>query len=131
LWDSGLQGTGYLYTNTFGVAGDFPYHCSLHTFMTASVSVKAAANVSPTVMITNPPNGAVFSAPARVAIMATASDSDGSITNVQFLQGVATLTNRTSAPYSVTVSNLVAGSYSFSAVAADNVGAKATNSISI
>ena len=38
---------------------------------------------------------------------------------------------RPETPYSVSVSSLVAGSYTFSAVATDNLGAKATNTISL
>ena len=131
FWDSGLHnGTTFTYTNQFPSAGNFPYECSLHHFI-GSVTVQGAVNLPPTVTITNPPNGAVLSAPATVVIMAASSDSDGSVTNVQFLQGAATLTNRTSVPYSVTVSNLAPGGYGFSAVASDNAGAKATNAISV
>src|SRR5437867_2460603 len=30
LWDSGLHGTGFTFTNTFAAAGSFPYHCIPH-----------------------------------------------------------------------------------------------------
>ncbi len=49
--------------------------------------IVAAANVPPTVTITNPASGTVFAAPASVTIQASASDSDGTVTNVQFLVG--------------------------------------------
>ena len=132
LWDSTPMGSG-TYNRTFSTAGTFPYHCSVHgaSLMPGAIIVQAAANVPPTVTITNPASGAVFSEPAVIAIKATASDSDGSVTNVQFRQEGAILTNRTSVPYSVTVSNLAAGGYTFSAVASDSAGAQATNAISI
>ena len=131
LWDSGAMGSG-TYTFAFTTAGTFPYHCLVHGLsMAGSIVVQAAANVPPTVTITNPASGAIFSEPATITIRASASDSDGSVTNVQFRQGAAVLANRTSSPYSVTVSNLAAGSHTFSAIASDNAGAKATNSISV
>src|SRR2546425_695791 len=93
LWDSGLHtGTTFTFPRQFTSSGSFPYICSLHGF-SGSVNVQAAANVPPTVTITNPASGAIFSEPATIAIRATASDSDGSVTNVQFRQGAAVLTN--------------------------------------
>jgi len=89
-----------------------------------------APNNPPTVLITNPPNGTVFTAPANVTIQASASD-DVSVTNVQFLVGSIVLGNDTTRPYSAVTNGLSAGSYTLSAVASDNLGAKATNSISI
>jgi plastocyanin len=134
LWDSGLQSSiGFTFTNVFGSAGNFPYICTQHTFMQGSVTVNSVtANQPPSVSITNPPNAAVFSAPANVTLIATASDPDpgDSVTNVEF-RGTSSLGNRTSSPYSLTVSNLGAGAYTFSAIASDSFGAKATNSISI
>jgi chitinase len=87
--------------------------------------------VPPTISITNPPNGATFSAPASFTLAATASDSDGTVTNVQFLNGASSLGNVTSSPYSVPVSSLAAGDYALSAVAMDNGGLNATNSVTV
>jgi plastocyanin len=81
LWESGVRGTGAIFTHTFTSAGSFPFHCSVHPFMTGTITVQSA-DVPPTVMIANPTNGSVFAAPATLALTATASDSDGSITNV-------------------------------------------------
>jgi len=39
LWDSDVHGTGFTFTNTFTTAGSFPYSCSVHPFMTGSVTV--------------------------------------------------------------------------------------------
>jgi len=130
LWDSGVKGDGSTFVSTFTTAGSFPYHCTVHPFMTAAVTVQVA-NVPPTVAITNPPDGSVLSFPATFFIEARASDTDGSVTNVLFLQGTTSLGNVRNSPYSVTVHNLEAGDYTFSAVASDNGGAKATNAIAI
>jgi plastocyanin len=130
LWDSGVFGTGHVFSRTFTSAGSFPFHCTVHPFMTGSVNVQSV-NVPPSVALTNPPNGSVFAAPASFTLTATASDSDGSVTNVEFLQGASVLGNIKSPPYSVPVGNLPAGTYVFSAVATDNGGSNATNSFTI
>ena len=130
LWESGVLGTGATFTHMFASAGSFPFHCSVHPFMTGTVAVQSA-DVPPTVMISNPTNGSVFAAPATLNLTATASDSDGSVTNVQFFQGTTSLGNVADSPYSVTVRDLAAGNYTLSAVAADNAGTKVTNSVMI
>jgi plastocyanin len=129
LWDSGVYNTGHTYTTTFDSVGSFPYYCSYHYF-TGTVTVKATS-LPPTVAITNPPTGAVLSAPASLALEATAGESGRSITNVQFFQGVTSLGSVRTAPYSIAVSGLLAGNYTFSAVATDNGGLTATNSIMV
>ena len=130
LWDSGVKGNGSTFVTTFVAAGSFPYHCTVHPFMTAGITVQAA-NVPPTIAITNPPDGSVLASPATLSLAARASDTDGIVTNVLFLQGTTSLGNVQNSPDLVTVHNLEAGDYSFSAVASDNGGAKATNAITI
>jgi len=117
------------FTNTFTSKGTFPYECTVHLF-TGSIIV-ITNNVPPSVSITNPASGTVFIAPANVTIQASASDSDGSVTNVQFRIGSTILTNKAAAPFSATTNNLAAGSYTLTAIASDNLGATATNSVSI
>ena len=134
IWDSGLHSTPFSFSFQFTGAGNFPYHCSnpLHTTMKGSVTVRAVANVPPTVTVTNPPDGAILSAPATITLAASASDSaGGSVTNVQFFQESSSLTNVTSSPYSVAVNGLGAGDHTFSAVATDNGGLTATNGITV
>jgi plastocyanin len=130
LWNS----SGLSFTFTFTNAGNYPYFCTVDSHCLSGMSgevIVNAANQPPTVQITNPPNGTVLAAPANVTIQATASDPDGSVTNVQFLFGGNVLTNETSAPFATTVNNVAAGSHTLSAIASDNAGAKATNSVSI
>ncbi len=96
-----------------------------------SAVVNITVDAPPVVTITNPLNNATFSAPANVTIRASTSDSDGSVTNVQFLIGANVLINLITAPFSATTNNLAAGSYTLSAIASDNNGVKNTNAISI
>lgn len=94
-------------------------------------STPAVAGTPPWVTVTNPVPGAVFAAPANVVVAAAVANTSGTVTNVQFLVGSSILTNETSAPCAATAANLAAGSYLLSAIATDNNGLSATNSVSI
>ena len=80
-------------------------------------STPGAAAPTPTVSITSPTNGATFAARASVAMMASASVSSGTVTNVGFFAGGTLLGSAQTSPFSFTVSNLAAGDYSLTAVA--------------
>ena len=131
LWDSGILAHGATFSHTFNSAGTFPYHCLVHSFMTASVTVQSqtTTNVPPTVAITTPTNGATFPAPWTGTIKATVGDSDGTVTKVDFMAGTKLLGTITNPPgnTSLMVSNLAAGSYTLTAVATDNGGASTTS----
>jgi plastocyanin len=133
LWSSSVTNAGASFTNTFNSAGTFPYECTIHVSfgMTGTINVSAAANSPPSVAITNLSSGAVFATPASITIRASASDSDGTVTNVQFRVGLVVIGNATAAPYAATTNNLPAGNYTLSAVASDNKGAMTTNSVAI
>ena len=53
------------------------------------------------------------------------------MTNVEFLVGTVVLTNKGAAPFFAVTNNLAAGNYTLSAIASDNLGAKATNVVSL
>ncbi|NJM94346.1 MAG: hypothetical protein HC842_06500, partial [Cytophagales bacterium] len=74
-------------------------------------------NQAPTVSISSPANNASFSAGANITIQATASDSDGSVTKVEFYNGSTKLGEDSSSPYTYTWSNVSAGSYTLTAKA--------------
>ena len=86
------------------------------------------ANLAPTVSLTAPAAGATFTAPAAFTISANAADSDGSISGVDFYVGSTLIGSDTSSPFSITWSNVDAGTYAITAVARDNVGASTTSS---
>ena len=132
LWDSGVSSLPHSFTNSFPNAGNFPFYCSFHynSSMTGEVNVAGSA-LPPTISITNPTNNATFSAPASFTLTATASGTSGTVTNVQFFQGATSLGNVPTNPYSVPVNNLTAADYTFSAVASDNGGLTATNSVTV
>jgi hypothetical protein len=101
---------------------------AMATAPTPSITYIGGGNVAPTVSITSPANGAIFTAGANITINATASDSDGTVSNVQFFQGSTSLGTDSSSPYSVTWNNVPAGNYSLTARATDNGGAQTTSS---
>jgi hypothetical protein len=86
-----------------------------------------APNSAPTVGITSPSNGAVFTQPVNITINATASDGDGTVVRVDFYDGATKLGQDTTAPYSFAWNNAPAGSHSLTAVAVDNLGASTTS----
>jgi hypothetical protein len=96
--------------------------------VSAGVSVTVKANQAPAVSLTSPSNGATFTAPASIALTASASDTDGTIQKVEFYNGTTLLGYSTASPYAFTWSNVAAGSYSVSAVARDNMGATTVSS---
>src|SRR5215510_1380514 len=102
IWDSGPLPFQGQFTFTFTGAGNYPYHCTPHPFMTGSITVQSSSNQPPTVSITSPTNGASFTAPAVVPITATANDPDGSVTNVAFFDGAILLDQTNQEPYGIT-----------------------------
>src|ERR1039458_2090155 len=105
------------FTSWGGVGGAYSYQRA----------TPPGANVPPTVAITSPTNGDSFTSPANVSITATANDSDGSVTNVAFFDGVTFLGGTNNTPYTVTA-NLATGSHALTAVATDNLGLSTTSS---
>jgi P pilus assembly chaperone PapD len=91
---------------------------------TVEVSATLAINHPPTVTIISPTNGSVFIAPANFTVLADAQDIDGYVTNVDFFSfGTNRLGSSTNAPYFVELTNVAAGTYTFTARAFDDLGA--------
>lgn len=84
-------------------------------------------NAPPTVSLTSPGANVVFTAPATIALQASASDTDGTVTLVEFFAGATKVGQATAAPFQFTWSPVAAGSYSLTARATDNSGATATS----
>jgi hypothetical protein len=97
--------------------------------ISAIIIVPAAINAAPNVTITSPANGAAFTAPASITVAATATDSDGSVTRVEFFRNGTPVGADTdgSDGWSATMSNVAAGTYALTARATDNSGAITTS----
>lgn len=91
-------------------------------------STPTPANTAPSVTITNPLSGATFSLGAIINIQASATDAEGSVTNVQFMDGTTPLGSVAVSPYNL-ATTLGTGSHSLTAIATDNLGLSATSSV--
>ncbi|MBO9700112.1 MAG: rhamnogalacturonan lyase [Sporocytophaga sp.] len=88
----------------------------------------ATQNMPPSVSLTSPPSNEDYTAPATITLSASASDSDGSVTKVEFFNGSMLVATDITAPYSFFWTNLAAGVYNITAKATDNQGASTTSS---
>ncbi len=126
LWDSGINGTGFTFTHTFNTAGSFPYHCVVHPFMTAAVTVQSVmTNVPPT--ITTQPQSKTVAAGQNVTFTVAASGTPPLSYQWQF-NGMA-IPGATSA--SLTVNNVQAANAGSYAVVVSNPFGMATSSTAV
>jgi hypothetical protein len=115
-------------TNTWTTARSWST-TSTPTYNTTSVTLGGTTNVAPVVSITAPANNSTYTAPASITITASASDSDGSISKVEFYNGTTLLSSDASSPYSYAWTSVAAGTYSITAKAYDNLSATTTSSV--
>ena len=89
------------------------------------------ANVPPSVTITNPPDNSVFGNTDSIAVGTVASDTDGSVTNVQVFNGAVLLRSFSTGPYNFSATsisgNFALGTNTLTAVATDNLGTATTS----
>ncbi len=85
-------------------------------------ALDAGGDIPPTVSLTAPVSGSSFAATAAVTITASASDSDGSVTKVDFYANGALVGSDTTSPYATAWAGVPAGQYALTAVATDNRG---------
>jgi regulation of enolase protein 1 (concanavalin A-like superfamily) len=84
-------------------------------------------NVPPSVALTAPAAGSTFTAPATIVIAASASDSDGTISRVDFFAGGTAIGSATASPFAITWPAVPAGQYVLTARATDNAGTSTTS----
>lgn len=123
----------YEFTWTQPAAGSYAItavavdNTALKTTTSVSNITVVGQSIDPVVSINNPLNNAVFKAGDNIAIDASATDADGSITKVVFYADNVNLGTQNQAPYDVIWNNVVAGSYILTAIATDNEGNKTTS----
>lgn len=89
----------------------------------ASVTVSVvASNLPPTIALTSPANGQIFTQGQTIVLAASASDPEGQIASVQFLDGATVLATLTAAPWQHNVLAPALGSHSYSARVTDGAG---------
>lgn len=79
-----------------------------------------SSNKIPTVKFTAPVNGTVMGVSTNLSLKASASDSDGTISKVEFRKNGILIATDSTSPYEYTVSGLTVGAYTFQARAYDN-----------
>ena len=92
------------------------------TVNSAAVSITVANSTAPTIALTSPASGAIFTAPATVNLAASVTANGHTITKVQFYNGSTLLGEDTTASYGFAWSNAPAGSYSLTARAVYDAG---------
>src|SRR5260221_1926175 len=114
-------------TGSYSLTAKATDNLSAVTTSTAIAITVSNANVAPTVSITSPTNNASFTTGSTVTINANATDSDGTISKVEFFQGATKLGEALTSPYSFAWASVPAGSYSLTAKATDNKSAVTTS----
>jgi hypothetical protein len=116
----------YTYTWTGAAAGTYSLTAKAYdgqavpvTKTSTAVSITVNAALSPIVSITSPANNASFAAPASMTITASASETGGTISKVEFYRGNTLLGTSTTSPYTYTWTGIAAGTYSLTAKAYD------------
>jgi regulation of enolase protein 1 (concanavalin A-like superfamily) len=84
-------------------------------------------NQPPTVTLTSPANNSSFTAPATLAMAATAADPENALARVEFYAGTTLLATDTTAPFAYSWGSVPAGTYTLRAVAYDTAGASASS----
>ncbi len=90
-------------------------------------SCDGGENTAPSVSITSPQNGASFTTGNTIAVTANASDTDGTVTTVEFLVDGIVIATDISAPYEASWT-ATTGNRSITARATDNQGATTVSS---
>src|SRR6185369_1649294 len=104
-------------------------HGTLQSGASYSTDVPTASNNPPTIALNDPQPNTAFNAGATVVMDATASDSDGIVSRVDFYQGTTLLGTDTSSPYTFNWPNVAGGVYSLTAKATDDGGAVASSNV--
>ncbi|MDF2455192.1 MAG: peptidase domain protein [Cytophagaceae bacterium] len=94
---------------------------------TSSFRVFPAGNRLPQVTLASPANHAILYAPTAITFKANPSDEDGTISKVEFYNGVTKVGESTSAPYQFDWAIVPAGTYTLTAVVTDNAGGTSTS----
>jgi hypothetical protein len=88
---------------------------------------QGSANAPPSVSLTAPTDGTTFEATDTITLDASASDSDGSISSIEFFADGQSLGTDTTVPYSISTTALSGGYYTLTAAATDDGGATTTS----
>jgi uncharacterized protein (TIGR03437 family) len=86
-------------------------------------------NSLPQVVLTVPANGSIFVAGMDITLAANATDSDGTVSKVEFFEGTTLIGTDTTAPYTTVWAGVLKGTFNLTARATDNLGASSTSAV--
>ena len=116
-------GTTYLYRlRALNAVGSSAYAYSAP--VTVMGSIPAPTNKPPTIAVTAPSEGSSVPEASNIAIAVAVSDSDGTVTTVQFYADGQLVNTDTSAPFNAEWAGALAGTHVLTAVATDDDGAQ-------
>jgi hypothetical protein len=96
----------------------------------AKIEVFNTVNNPPTVSLTAPANNTNIDVNTAVTVSATAADTDGTVSKVDFYAGTTLIGTDNTAPYSISWTPTIAGTYVITAKVTDNGGASTTSTAS-
>lgn len=123
----GVASPQSLGTSQYVFAGWSDGGAATHVISTPAVNTTYTANFTlvppnqgPTVSISAPAGGSTMTQNVAVAVRATAADADGTVTQLQFLDGTTPIGTDTSSPYEISWTPTTLGSHSLTARATDD-----------
>jgi subtilisin family serine protease len=96
-----------------------------------NAALAAGGNIPPSVTVTSPASGAAFPVSTAVTLQATAEDSDGSVSQVDFFANGVLVGTDTTGPggvFAMTWASSIAGTFNITAMATDDGGSTRTSS---
>ena len=127
---------GSVITTSFTVPADGGYYLSLFQPGTVvswpkiyldDVRLTGNFNSAPSVSMTSPTSGLVTVAGANVSLAAAATDTDGSVTRIDFRRGLSILGTDMNEPWSFLWQDVPAGNHPLNALATDGNGGQAVS----
>jgi RHS repeat-associated protein len=130
-WQATFTGLGIGSYTFSAIAGD----TAGHTAVAAATTANVYASAPPTASITAPADQHLYAPGTTIPLRATAADSDGTVTQVEFFANATSIGLGTFVPSAITSgawvsnawTNVPAGSYTVTARATDNTGAPGTS----
>jgi hypothetical protein len=126
----GAVGSGVAPSHTYTSLGSFTVSLVVNDGTASSApatSTVTITNLLPAAVLTSPPAGSVFHAPAAVPLAADAADPDGSVALVEFFAGSVKVGEDAIPPYAVLWSGVAPGAYVLTARVTDDSGGTAVS----
>ena len=92
---------------------------SVFNWTTPTITFAPSDPNVPVATLTSPTAGGTLEAPASLQLAATVTDADNNVTKVEFFNGTDKLGEDATAPYTLALADLEAGTYTFTAKATD------------